>query len=774
MKPYPFNGATDVSSATDLVWERSSECSVNYDVYFGTSSNPPFIGSQSHSIYDPGKLKADTTYYWRVDAKSEKMTNSGPLYHFTTGSASPQGDRPCENGEILLADFFENPDDDWLPVYLSGSSGGSYSVSGGKMNLRVRGTEVIYGLYHRTPVKGHFYVEVDYDIDNFAGLALIRQKDGHPDTDNYVMMSVGESDGIVDVAAHDRQDGKSDVLGSRYGVPADHYRVRLDGSQFSVPFAGTGKHFRIMHEALWGSFRYLFKVKAVMKGNPAEGWLETWGSPDWSADPADQSYYVALLLNSGASPSASVNLSHLRVMRKPTEDRDDTSTGFAVTQGEYNWSGFFGDATVVTFGDEFPYANDDRKFVFWKEANDTPHWHINNQALYFNEFIETWEDLATYPNLLCFEPMSDRLSQFSKVEIIEDNSVRKVVRWSYIIVDPDYRYPGDPAGVQAAEARETYTFYRDGTITRQQRYTPKLDNGIIQQGNEVQETIVAAGSKTWYPDLIAHPSTAIYNLEGDIRLFHPNSGTGDINSWNQFITSMNLYDGIAPFVAYSTDPKAPDVFPYPIKLGVHTVYNISEERKGAAHWPVQKAPYENAMWSQSYLTSEASSWSFSSAGNWAGNPDSAHWDLQFQTTYLVDERGRKYREWVSLVGLADVGDLDTPKSLTRSWLFPGSVMMVSSDSTFIGNNRHEKCLVFSNTSLNGILKFSLISSATTINPAIEVQNWGGNAQPTVIIAGNIQSLGVDYVSAMQGSSLLIWIHKTFTAKTNIEISCGIN
>jgi hypothetical protein len=768
-KPYPFNGATGVSTASDIAWERVPGYGYTYDVYFGTSSNPPFVGNEPRIIYDPGVLQPDTTYYWRVDATIGSEKYPGPVYQFTTGSAAAQGARPAENGTVLLSDAFSSPSGGWAPIYLAGTSGGSYSISDGALQINTTAPNLIYGVYNTTPVSGHFYIEADYDIDNFAGLALIRQTNGKPDPNNFVMISLSQSAGKVHVTANDSQDGVPDVLGDSYGVPESNYQVLLDGTQLSVPYVGTAKHFRIMHDALWGSFRYEFKVQATLKGQLAQGWMETWDSPDWAADPVGQNYYAALLLKSGPAPTASVRLDNFKAMSKPTEDRDDTHTGFAINQGEYNWSGQFGDATVITFGDEFPYSDQDRKFVFWSESNDVPFWHLDNETLDFNEFIETWEDLNTYPDLLCFEPMSDRLRRFAKVEVLEDNAVRKVVRWSYDLVDPNYRYPGDPVGTQAAEAVETYTFYRDGTATRVQRYTPKLDNGLDQQGNEVQEAILAAGSKTWYPDLIDHPATTIYNLEGDVNQYYPDSGNGDIGTWNQFITSMNIFDGVAPFVAYSNDPRTPDVFPYPVRLGVQTGYDISDNLEGASHWPVQKAPYEYAMWSQSYLTSEASSWSFSSAGNWAGEPDAGQWDLNFHKTYQVDERGRKYREWVSLVGMADVGDLDTPRNLTRSWLFPGSVAMNGSGSAFVGNDRHDKTLVFDDTAAKGALNFSLTPESSTINPAIEERNWGGDASLTVTIDGVPQQAGTDYVAAMQGTSLLVWFHRTFTAAASFEV-----
>ena len=346
------------------------------------------MGSQSHVVFDPGRLRANTTYHWRVDAKYDDQVCVGREYRFTTGYAPAQPGRPEENGALLLRDDFGAPNGNWKPIYIKGAAGGGFRIAEGKLRLHADMADTVFGVYNTTPVNRHFYAENGYDADDFAGMALIQQKDGKPDVENYAMMSLDCDGGVLYVTANDRQDGAPDVLGTKHGVPSEQYRVRLDGTQFSVPFKGTAKQFRLMHEALWGSFRYLFKVQGEFKGKLSPGWMETRGSPDWSENPANEKYYVALLVKAGMRPGAEASFNDFRVVRKPTEDRDDTNTGFVVSRGEYNWSGYFDDAVVVTFGKEFPYAGDDRKFVFWGCSNDTPHWHINNQAIYYNEFLE--------------------------------------------------------------------------------------------------------------------------------------------------------------------------------------------------------------------------------------------------------------------------------------------------------------------------------------------------------------------------------------------------
>jgi len=90
--PSPLDSATDVDLDVNLSWDCSDPDGhrLTYDVYFGTTSPPPFV----HSGYDAtnfelGQLDLDTTYYWKVVAKDspstgESKTASGPIWSFTT------------------------------------------------------------------------------------------------------------------------------------------------------------------------------------------------------------------------------------------------------------------------------------------------------------------------------------------------------------------------------------------------------------------------------------------------------------------------------------------------------------------------------------------------------------------------------------------------------------------------------------------------------------------------------------------------------------------
>ena len=94
--PNPANGSTNVDVNADLSWTCSDPDGdpLTYDVYFGTSSNPPkVVSNQSGTSYDPGTMSYGTVYYWRIVAwDNQGASNSSPIWHFTTVAATPPGD----------------------------------------------------------------------------------------------------------------------------------------------------------------------------------------------------------------------------------------------------------------------------------------------------------------------------------------------------------------------------------------------------------------------------------------------------------------------------------------------------------------------------------------------------------------------------------------------------------------------------------------------------------------------------------------------------------
>jgi len=669
----------------------------------------------------------------------------------------------------LLSDTFQSLNRNWKAVYLDGFEGGRHSVSDGKLRVSA-GEDVRYGVYFTTPISGHFYVEASFEADENVGLALIQEKNGAPDTDNFTMLTVDTDEGgTVVVRVTDRQGGKDNVLDNtgqftveryvdkpmarRAKWEADSYEHILTGTQYSVPFDQTNKRLRIFHDNPAGFFHFYYAVNKFIRNKNAEGWMEIVPSKDWGKP--GQKYYVALV----ALSDGQTIFDEVMAIQKPETDRDDRNTGFRATRRDYNWSGFFGDAVVVTFGNEFSYRDRDIKFVFWSESNYQPAWHLDNQRQGTYEFLETW----VRPSPECYEPMSDRIKRWTWADIVEDNDVRKVVRWFYVLCNPDYKVPFDEEGDQLPEAEETFTFYPDGSAIRNIRYTPKLDIDF-RSPHEIGELQINAGSLSHPYEFFDSPALTLLNLEGEVEFTHLGpkfAYDSKLDDWKQMIMAVHLKDNPDVFCAWSTDPEIPETYSgYKIRY-INAWHSLDWL---LIHWPVGKRPY---------------TFKEGGTGTWKGEVSHASlmsWGLRegisWEDYYSVDERGRKYREWVSLIGVNEPGDLEGLQDKTRSWLFPGTVFMVNPASRFIYIDHHEKTIVFENVGTDQKCYFELdpsVKNSVLINPVFRINNWGSNPVTRVTINDEELPSNKYRHHILANRDALIWVNSTILTKTSVKI-----
>ena len=86
--PSPADGALNVALNASLSWTAGARAD-SHDVYFGTSSPPPFAGNQPGTSFDPpGDLAINTLYYWRIDEVNDFGTTTGTPWSFTTGATT--------------------------------------------------------------------------------------------------------------------------------------------------------------------------------------------------------------------------------------------------------------------------------------------------------------------------------------------------------------------------------------------------------------------------------------------------------------------------------------------------------------------------------------------------------------------------------------------------------------------------------------------------------------------------------------------------------------
>jgi hypothetical protein len=655
-----------------------------------------------------------------------------------------------DSNKTLVSDSFDVDTGAWSGHGLEGDTAAHHTVTNGKMRVSMSGGPARFAACHSQAVNGHFYAEVDLGDRRGCGLGLMQSNGGAPDTNNFTSIYVTtNAAGNVVIAVADRQDGVDNVLDNTGRMAADRYEHVLT-NRYSVPFDDTDGRLRIMRDARSGYFHFYYGVRKYIRGAWAEGWMELAPSRDWAGD--GQAYQVFVFVES-EGVATEEQFDNMTIVRKQQNDQVDTRTGFRLTEREYNWSGYFGDAFVVTFDDAFPYAGQDRKFVFWSRFNYVPAWHLGDHVMYSYEFCETWGG----GNRGCHEPMSDRLLRWSDVEVVEDNDVRKVLHWHYVLCNPDYKVPDDGEGTQLPEGDEYWTFYPDGSAVRHVRYTPKLDTDF-REWNEVAELMVIADSMT---DPIEHtdsPALTIMNMEGSwSKSFFPpvtQSYHDQAHEYDQFIIMTHFTNGIDAFTSFSHAEDVPETYSG-YKLTTDIAWHNPEYIM--THWPVGREPYQTDNVTTGTWPAEVSHASLMGISAYYGY-------AQWTNHYKLDERGRKYRDWTALAGLHDAGDLAGIRARTKSWLYPGSVNVTGTNCAFERIDYQRKSLVFARTNVGVTCDFSMDPTAqgsTVINPAFEVMGWGG-APPAVRVDGHALAAPRDYRWAVAGTNLLVWV------KTNLD------
>ena len=656
---------------------------------------------------------------------------------------------------VLIADYF-NDLSDWTEFYLSGDNG-TYSYENDGLVLTCgSGTE--YGLYHSKPISGNYYVEANFGADDAVALVLIKSVEGVPDFDNYVMVTVNNRSGKIYFNQYDKQNGVQNVHDKYNKVPDSDFEIKLDGTVWSVPFTGTRKKIRIAHDNLANVFRFLVGTTLSKNGFVSHDWLEV--SPIYSWMESGQEMHVGLMVrNESDTGSKTVNYRNVKVVRTPEDDQDDSKTGFQAVAREFNWSGWNGQAVVVSFGDEFEYTDSNIKLVFWDRANHAPMWLLNNQLMHSWQFGE--RKGGGFEG--CAEAMSDRQMHGQELEILENNNVRKVIRWKQYAYFPNYNYPGEGSGGSDMPYFEEYwTIYPDGTGTRRFVDVPKLDGSRWGVWPEFIEAISIGGSLINAGDYSGYPALTITSMEGDLHNFHSGTWTSDILNYDQIIMSAHYNNGPDVFLVYNNNVS------YTTNDGYQLEGRVSWHCPSLnfSHWPVNRQPYgrntnDPSTKSLPYHKFDASSNALGSFGRYLLGQD-------WSANYKINSDGRKYRDYIMLVGINEPNNYTTLRKKTQTWLEPGLVVSNNPNIHYKGASYAEKVIQFEAEEGESSWKFLVSPSGnyTILNPVFKCNNWSGSAGVTVRVNGDAIS---GFRSALVDNQLLVWIEDEFSENTSFEI-----
>ncbi|MCA0360976.1 MAG: hypothetical protein LCH41_07980 [Armatimonadetes bacterium] len=428
------------------------------------------------------------------------------------------------------------------------------------------------------------------------------------------------------------------TIGTDPRFPKERCRQVLDG-RYSLPFRVPDGRLRAFRDTVGEVIRFSWGFESEVAGKKVKGWIELAPLPDPLADG-----------EATATPKT------VKSTQFPTKDRDDRATGFEVTKRPFHWSGAFGDALVVTFDDAFAWRRQDIKLAFWSEAAWTPFWKMSPKAMSGFEFIETWGGGA--PG--CFEPMSDRVNRWASAEVLEDGTTRKIIRWKYALVNPDYiPWAGNKGSKQVPEVEEEWTILPDGTVYRLQRFWPSLDTGEPQHslGVQLAEADVVFAADTLPEEVVPRETLTAFGADGRrVVASYPtknetrNSKVGD---WPRFGYAIHFLDPALPdpFIGFA-DPGLDSSLDWAGTWHEQQFWRFS-------HFPFNNEPFVNE--SNSQLEGRGAITHTCLA--YVGDARRRDWS----DNYKVDARGRKYREWVSVLGMEPKGNLQRMDNRLKDW-----------------------------------------------------------------------------------------------------------
>ena len=87
-RPDPEDEKIPVSINSDLEWKNGGGAT-SYKVYFGNTDPPEFRSNRTEPFFDPGEMKLNEEYFWRIDPTNAAGTTKGETRRFRTTSSTP-------------------------------------------------------------------------------------------------------------------------------------------------------------------------------------------------------------------------------------------------------------------------------------------------------------------------------------------------------------------------------------------------------------------------------------------------------------------------------------------------------------------------------------------------------------------------------------------------------------------------------------------------------------------------------------------------------------
>lgn len=159
-----------------LKWSQGGGYPSSFDVYFGTSANPPYVSNVTTQTYAPS-LSPNTVYYWRIDPRNSFGVTEGSVWSFKT----PTSTQLAESFESL--DFpplgWYNPNN-WLrstttPFHLTAVASKSASTTPSVLStpkVTITSTSTLDFYYKPGSTNGYGRLQILYSPDRINWTAI--------------------------------------------------------------------------------------------------------------------------------------------------------------------------------------------------------------------------------------------------------------------------------------------------------------------------------------------------------------------------------------------------------------------------------------------------------------------------------------------------------------------------------------------------------------------------------------------------------------------------
>jgi hypothetical protein len=408
------------------------------------------------------------------------------------------------------------------------------------------------------------------------------------------------------------------------------------------------------------------------------------------------------------------------------------------------------DSDVVVRFDQSPM-----RLVFWQGTNYIPAWVTENGKWYTDEFMETWGHNVCPEGSDC-EPMSDKQSHYSHVDILESNDARVVLHWRYALseVMHDLGAHTDPLTGWFDWGDEYFTVYPDGVAVRKQ--VLHTSSNPDSPDFEWQETIVINGPGQKPEDNINPDALTMANLKGETATYtwkprpEGNYGLPDgprklTGPEDANIQIVNLKSTWKPFQIVPPAHARMEVFNETESYFMFVCWN---------HWPVAQ---------------------IASSGRPCLAPDRPSHTTLSHIYWDPYQRSESGATKLRLDGL-------TTKSITelmplaKSWLSPPQVEVATEGFRSEGYNPAERAFIVVHEASAQPAALDVTIQATeaspAVNPALLIKNWG-DAEARLTVNGKLltsENCRMAHVQRLEGTDLVVWIVAQDTHPLHIRLA----